>query len=136
MSYNCVAFGWFHELLREERVATLVEAETRVAEMLGENAMIVHAYRDTDGENPELVGKHARLCNFTGGHQASTSTPAGHEICRFLRENQSVEAWRAAKERDVLMDSRWLVVDLYTSGSGTTAEVYGRAMLQRSANAG
>ncbi len=136
MSYHCVAFGWFHELLREERVANLVEAEAKVAEMLDENAMIVHAYHATDMENPELVGKHSRLCDFTCGHQASTATPAAHEICRFLRGTQSVEAWQAAKERDVLMDSRWLVVDLYTSGSGATAEVYGRAMLQRTASSG
>jgi len=130
VTYDCMAFGWFHEFLCEERVVNLEAAETRLRELLDDNAMIVHVYRETDPENPELIGRHGRLCAFTAGNgteiAATSSVP--HEICRFLLDTDSLEQWQAAKDRDLLIDSRWSVVDLYPTDD--RAGVYGKALLQ------
>jgi hypothetical protein len=130
VKYDCMAIGWFHELLREERVSSLEEAEAILAQMLEENAMIVHAYRETEPETPELVGRHVRLCAFTSDVSLQKDSPApAHEICRFLLDSDSVADWQAAKERDTLLESRWLVVDVYPALDGTELPVYGKAKL-------
>jgi hypothetical protein len=136
VTYDCMAFGWFQEFLSEERVDDLAAAEARVRELLDGDAMIVHVYRETDGENPELIGRHGRLCAFTAGNgsEIAHASSATHEICRFLLDTDGLEMWQAAKDRDALIDSRWLVVDLYPQGDQSVPAVYGKAMLRRREN--
>jgi hypothetical protein len=132
VAYDCMAFGWFQEFLSEERVNDLTAAEARVTELLDGDAMIVHVYRETDAENPELIGRHGRLCAFTSGNgsEIADASPASHEICRFLLDTDGLEMWQAAKDRDALIDSRWSVVDLYPQGDQPGMAVYGKAMLR------
>jgi hypothetical protein len=124
-----MAFGWFHDFLYEERVLDLAAAEATLQKMLDDNAMIVHAYRETDPDNPELIGRHGRLCAFTSGVviENANQLPA-HEISRFLLDTESLALWQSARERNQLIDSRWAVVDLY-SHEVRIGSVYGKAML-------
>jgi hypothetical protein len=130
VKYDCLAFGWFHEFLYEERVPDLAAAEATLQTMLDDNAMIVHAYRESDPENPELIGRHCRLCAFTSGvgNENADDSPAVHEICRFLLDTDSLSLWQMARDRDQLMDNRWAVVDLY-SLDPCAGSVYGKALL-------
>ena len=81
MRYVCMSFGWFQELLAETTVPDFPAAEVKLLEMLEHGGMIVHVYRETDQEHPELVGRHRRLRSFIEGN--ATDTEPGHEVERF-----------------------------------------------------
>ena len=79
--YVCMSFGWFHELLAETTVPDFSSAEEKLLDWLDHGSMIVHVYRETDWNYPELVGRHRRLRSFYAGNE--TGLEPGHEIQRL-----------------------------------------------------
>ena len=134
MRYICMGFGWYQELLREAQVEGLASAEEKLLEMLDRGAMIVHVYRETDAEHPELVGRHSRLRSFFSGVTENTDgTTQPHEVERFLLDSSAMDDWAAARRTDRLLDQRWSVIELWADSRPAQerdeAIVYGRAML-------
>lgn len=132
MSYICMCFGWYQELLRETRALDLAAAEAELLEMLDRGGMIVHVYRDVNRENPELVGRHSRLRSFIAAEDREKLRQGGsmpHEVERFLLDAESFGAWSSAKESGALLEQRWAIVDLYSAGGQTSASIYGKAIL-------
>jgi hypothetical protein len=130
LAYVCMSFGWYQELLAQVRVETLDAATDKLLDMLDQDGMIVHAYRDTDADNPELVGHHRRLRSFiTGEGKQRSDSAAPHEIERFLLEPANLAAWTQARKMDGILEQRWSIVELWASGDGNDASMYGKALL-------
>ncbi|AXC11046.1 hypothetical protein ACPOL_1702 [Acidisarcina polymorpha] len=142
MVYICMCFGWYHELLRESRAHDLAAAAAQTLEMLDQDGMIVHVYRETDPDNPELVGRHRRLRSFiqaldlqAGDLQAGDQQkqPSGaslcHEVERFLLDPESVVLWNQAKEGNGLLEQRWSIVDFWSAETRSPGNFYGKAIL-------
>ena len=130
-----MCFGWYQELLRETRVPDLGTAEVELLRMLDEGGMIVHAYRDQNQENPELVGRHSRLRRFIAAEErpaARSGNAPPHEVERFLLDAESLAAWSRASETADLIDYRWSVVEFWSAGENSSA-FYGKAVLCRTA---
>lgn len=132
MPYTCMCFGWYQELLREARAEDLVDAEAKLLDMLNGGGMIVHVYRDTEPENPELVGRHQRFRSFVSSEESDNITPRTelpHEVERFLLDHAALDAWNKARGTDALLDDRWSVVELWSSYDQETPAIYGKATL-------
>jgi hypothetical protein len=150
LPYVCMCFGWFQELLEEERVPDFSAAVRMLSAMLDRGGMIVHVYRATDEEHAELIGRHRRLrsldsgsvesgfvdsgaVNSRGAHStvgySAFGQEAGHEIERFLLDAASFRAWADALKRDVALEQRWKVIDLWPFEEGDGECFYGRATL-------
>jgi hypothetical protein len=132
LRYVCMSFGWYQELLEEAHLADFSAAEAKVLEMLDCGAMIVHAYRETDADHPELVGRHARLRSFNCGESEDGPIQAGatvHEVERFLLDAASLEAWVRASETGGVVDERWSVVELWPVSEDDRTSMYGKARL-------
>jgi hypothetical protein len=132
LRYICMCFGWYQELLRDMHVDNLVAAEARIFEMLDQGGMIVHAYRETDLENPELVGRHGRLRSFMAANDFGGSRKGGilpHEIERFLLDTANLDAWTHASKTGGLLEGRWSVVDLWSTQGQDQSCLYGKAIL-------
>jgi hypothetical protein len=131
-----MCFGWYQELLRETRARDLAAAEAELLDMLDHGGMIVHAYRDADRENPELVGRHSRLRSFISAddrERLRQCAPLPHEVERFLLDSESLSEWSCAQASGGLLERRWAIVELYSAaGQG----VYGKAVLAAPAPAG
>lgn len=125
-----MCFGWYQELLEETRVADFAAAEARLLEMLDRGGMIVHVYRETDADNPELVGRHRRLRSFTTGAACSCSDDSvPHEVERFLLDRESLDAWAQASKMDGVLEKHWSVVDVWPVERQDQPGIYGKAML-------
>jgi hypothetical protein len=131
-----MSFGWYQELLEEAHVPDFTAAEAKVLEMLDRGGMIVHAYRETDSDNPELVGRHARLRSFNCGDAVDGPVQAGaipHEVERFLLDAASLDAWVRASETGGVVDERWSVVELWPVSEPVSEydrpSMYGKARL-------
>jgi hypothetical protein len=127
-----MSFGWYQELLEEVRVADFSAAEAKLVEMLDRGGMIVHAYRETDAENPELVGRHRRLRSFNAnGNSACTCQDEAvpHEVERFLLDRDSFDLWASASETNGVVENRWSIVDLWPVEAIGQSGVYGKALL-------
>lgn len=135
LRYVCMCFGWFQELIGETSVTDLSAAEAEILAMLDRGAMIVHVYRETDQEHPELVGRHSRLRSFNAGPSERTPPEAEgtHEIERFLLDAEKFQVWADALKRNAPMDQCWAVVDLWPLEQGESDCLYGRATLIQSA---
>jgi hypothetical protein len=90
MRYVCMSFGWFQELLAETTVPDFAAAEAKLLEMLDRGGMIVHVYRETDQEHPELVGRHRRLRSFNAGN--TTDPYPEHEVESFTLDKSHSDA--------------------------------------------
>ena len=90
MRYVCMSFGWFQELLAETTVPNFAAAEAKLLEMLDRGGMIVHVYRETDQEHPELVGRHRRLRSFNSGNP--TDPYPEHEVESFMLDKSHSDA--------------------------------------------
>ncbi|HEY4047536.1 MAG TPA: hypothetical protein VGM27_11780 [Acidobacteriaceae bacterium] len=131
MSYVVMCFGWLQELLEEERVPDFSAALQTLSVMMDRGGMIVHAYRETDQEHPELVGRHHRLQSV---HTSPTvndhsELEPGHEIERFLLDAASFRTWADALKRNVALEQLWRVIDLWPVEEGECECLYGRATL-------
>jgi hypothetical protein len=133
--YRCMSFGWYQELLSEVLVEDFTAAEIEVLHMLDSGGMIVHAYRESDLVNPELVGRHSRLRSFIGASDREVQQrdlSLTHEIERFLVDPSHCAAWSRAHQTDGLLQQRWRVVDLWCSESAMAeadkSRIYGRAI--------
>ncbi len=130
MRYTCMCFGWYQELLSEVRVEDFAAAEINIQRLLDTGGMIVHAYRETDLQNPELVGRHSRLSSFMAANDREAA--AAHEVERFLVDPAQCEAWVHAQLTDTLLQQRWRVVDLWCSDEPLAEtdkpHIYGRAI--------
>jgi len=127
-----MCFGWYQELLEEARVEDLAAAEARLLEMLDRGGMIVHVYRETDAENPELVGRHRRLRSFTSSGDSGCSCNDGivpHEVERFLLDKAGLDVWVDASKTDGLVEQRWSVIDVWPVEGHDQPGVYGKATL-------
>jgi hypothetical protein len=127
-----MCFGWYQELLRDTRVDNLAAAEARLFEMLDQGGMIVHVYRETDSENPELVGRHGRLRSFLAATDLGPLKEDGilpHEVERFLLDRANLEAWTHASERNRLLEGRWSIVELWSAPGPDQSCIYGKAKL-------
>jgi hypothetical protein len=132
LRYICMCFGWYQELLRDTRVDNLAAAEARLFEMLDQGGMIVHVYRETDSENPELVGRHGRLRSFLAATDLGPLKEDGilpHEVERFLLDRANLEAWTHASERNRLLEGRWSIVELWSAPGPDQSCIYGKAKL-------
>ncbi len=132
MPYICMCFGWYQELLGEVRVDDLRRAEAKLFEMLDKGGMIVHVYRDTDRENPEVVGRHRRFRNFFAPCESSGQPPLTelpHEVERFLLDRASLDTWSRARKIEALLEGRWSIVDLWSSFDLDASPIYGKAVL-------
>ena len=132
MRYTCMCFGWYQELLRDTRVDNLAAAEAKLFEMLDQGGMIVHAYRETDSENPELVGRHGRLRSFLAASDLEFLRQGGilpHEVERFLLDPANLEAWTHASEGNRLLEGRWSIVELWSVPGQDQSCMYGKARL-------
>jgi hypothetical protein len=132
LRYICMCFGWYQELLRDTRVDNLAAAEAKLFEMLEQGGMIVHAYRETDSENPELVGRHGRLRSFLAATDLGPSKEGGtlpHEVERFLLDPANLEAWTHASEANRLLEGRWSIVELWSAPGQDQSCIYGKARL-------
>jgi hypothetical protein len=132
LRYICMCFGWYQELLRDTRVDNLAAAEAKLFEMLDQGGMIVHAYRETDSENPELVGRHGRLRSFLAATDLGPSKEGGtlpHEVERFLLDPANLEAWTHASEANRLLEGRWSIVELWSAPGQDQSCIYGKARL-------
>ncbi|MGI8772286.1 MAG: hypothetical protein ACR2JE_12715 [Acidobacteriaceae bacterium] len=138
LRYVCMSFGWYQELLEEAHLDDFPAAEAKLVEMLDRGGMIVHAYRETDTENPELVGRHARLCSFNAGDhgECSKSGKTPHEVERFLLDVASMDAWVMASETGGVVDERWSVVELWPVQGHDLPAMYGKARLVGGPSAG
>jgi hypothetical protein len=134
-----MCFGWYQELLRDTRVDNLAAAEAKLFEMLDQGGMIVHAYRETDSENPELVGRHGRLRSFLAASDPEPVKQGGilpHEVERFLLDPANLEAWTHASETHRLLEERWSIVELWSAPGQDQSCIYGKAMLVAPATVG
>jgi hypothetical protein len=125
-----MCFGWYQELLRETRVPDLAGAEAELVRMLDGGGMIVHVYRDTNRDSPELVGRHSRLRTFIDQdhlHARREEVGPAHEVERFLLDAQSLDSWSQARETGELLESRWSVVELWSTD---VPSFYGKAVLE------
>ncbi len=129
MRYTCMCFGWYQELLTDTRVDNLAAAEAKLFEMLDQGGMIVHAYRETDSENPELVGRHGRLRSFLAASDLSQHGILPHEVERFLLDPAHLEAWTHASETNRLLEGRWSIVELWSAPGQDQSCIYGKARL-------
>ncbi len=132
LRYVCMSFGWYQELLEEVHVPDFSSAEAKLLEMLDRGGMIVHAYRESDAENPELVGRHARLRSFNAGddgQRPAEDRVVPHEIERFLLDAASMDVWVTACETGGVMDERWSVVELWPVQGNGRGSMYGKARL-------
>lgn len=131
-----MCFGWYQELLSEARVDGLAAAESKLLQMLDRDGMIVHAYRESDPENPELVGRHSRLRSFIAAGERDASrhgVTLPHELERFLLDPAHLQAWARALREDGLLERRWSVVDLWPTDffpqeESNCAYFYGKAI--------
>ena len=128
MRYVCMCFGGFQALIGETSVADLSAAKAEILTMLERGAMIVHAYRDTDQEHPELVGSHRRL-RFGQADRGAPAPEAAHEIERFLLDPESFHVWADALKRNAPIEQCWAVVDLWPLEQDEAECLYGRATL-------
>ena len=135
MRYRCMCFGWYHELLSEARVEDFAAAETSILRMLDAGGMIVHAYRETDLQNPELVGRHSRLTSFMAANDGEIEERGAlvhHEVERFLIDPAQCKAWIDAHQSNTLLHQQWQVIELWCSDPPSTNEdgspIYGRAI--------
>ncbi len=119
-----MCFGWYQELLRETSVPDLATAETTLLEMLDDDGMIVHVYRETEMEKPELVGRHERLRAFIGAEGRR-----GHEVERYLLDAACLGQWIQANRTGGVLEQRWSIVDLWPTEEQEEAWMYGRATL-------
>jgi hypothetical protein len=124
MEYVCMSFGWFQELLREERVPNFAAAEAKLVEMLEAGGMIVHAYRESNPDQPELVGRNRTFRSFMAERRGLSA----HEVERYLLDRALLPAWKNAVERDGVIENRWQVVDLAPPQEVEGQPVYGKAM--------
>lgn len=131
MSYVVMCFGWLQDLLEEERVPDLSAALQMLCAMMDRGGMIVHAYRETDQEHPELVGRHRRLQSLHTSPAGNEyfEIESGHEIERFLLDAASFRIWADALKRNVALEQHWMVVDLWPLEEGECECLYGRATL-------
>jgi len=127
-----MCFGWYQELLTEACVDDLATAEQKLLEMLDHGGMIVHVYRETDAENPELVGRHGRLRAFiaaSDGDALRREAPLPHEVERFLLDSACLDTWIQARKTNELLDQHWSVIDLWPIDGQDRSSIYGKAML-------
>ncbi len=89
MRYICMSFGWYQELLHETQIEGLAAAEAKLLDMLDQGAMIVHVYRETDAENPEIVGRHSRLRRF---YSEGGDAVIAHEVERCSQNSANLDA--------------------------------------------
>jgi hypothetical protein len=132
MKYTCMSFGWYHEFLEEVSVSDLSAAEHKLLDMLDRGGMIVHAYRETDSENPELVGRHRRLRAFNSvaaGECPRSCETLPHEVERFLLDPANLDAWTRASETGEVVDQRWAVLELWPADISSQSGMYGKARL-------
>src|ERR1700760_2239281 len=132
MKYTCMSFGWYHEFLEEVEVNDLFAAERKLVDMLDRDAMIVHVYRETDSENPELVGRHRRLRAFNSvaqGECPCADERLSHEVERFLLDPAKLEVWTRASETGGIVDQRWAVLELWPADVSSQSGMYGKARL-------
>jgi hypothetical protein len=133
LPYSCLAFGWYYELLASVSVPTLAAAERELLRMLDGGGMIVHIYRDSDPDNPEIVGRHWRLRSFlfdSLGRRANARPEEQHEVERFLLDAASADDWVRARETGQPLEERWSVVELWTTAAGSENRAsFGRARL-------
>lgn len=131
LRYVCMSFGWFQALIDETSVADLSAAEAEIFDMLERGAMIAHAYRETDQEHPELVGRHRnfRSLQFEPADRAAPEPAATHEIERFLLDLESFQLWADALKHNAPIEQRWIVVDLWPFEQDQAECLYGRATL-------
>jgi hypothetical protein len=132
MKYTCMSFGWYHEFLEEAEVSDLSAAELKLLDMLDRGGMIVHAYRETDPENPELVGRHRRLRAFNSaaeGECPHAEEALPHEVERFLLDPANLDVWTRASETGGVVDQRWAVLELWPADITSQSGMYGKARL-------
>lgn len=129
LPYLCICFGWLQDLLEEERVPDLSAAVRRLYAMLDRGGMIVHVYRETDQEHPELVGRHRKLGSLGAFPSEAFQEGNDHEVERFLLDAANFRSWADALERNVPLDQLWRVVDLWPLEEGQSDCLYGRATL-------
>lgn len=131
MRYLCMCFGWYQELLREAHADGVIAAESKLIEMLEDGGMIVHCYRETDLENPELVGRHRRLRFFVApaGQGSRVGGEVPHQIERFLLDFASLETWKRAINSNRPLEGRWSVVELWSLDEERPSSLYGKATL-------
>jgi hypothetical protein len=132
MKYTFMSFGWYHEFLEEAEVSDLSAAELKLVDMLDRDAMIVHVYRETDSENPELVGRHRRLRAFNSvaeGECPRADETLPHEVERFLLDLANLEVWTRASETGGVVDQRWTVLELWPADISGQPGMYGKARL-------
>ena len=125
MEYVCMSFGWFQELLKEERMPNFAAAEAKLVEMLDSGGMIVHAYRESNLDQPELVGRNRTFRSFMA---AQAKGLAAHEMERYLLDLTQLPSWQRAVEREEAIENRWQVVDLVPSQQVEGQPVFGKAM--------
>ena len=130
-----MCFGWYQELLSEACADDLASAERKLLEMLDHGGMIVHVYRETDQENPELVGRHGLYRSFIAGERDTSRRDAAlpHEVERFLLDPVAMDAWVQARKTNGLLEQRWSVIDLWPIDGQDRSSIYGKAMLVDSA---
>ncbi len=135
MRYICMSFGGFQPHFDESHVADLSAAEAEIVAMLERGAMIVHAYRETDQEHPELVGRHRMLCSscFESAERGTQAAEAAHQIERFLIDPENFQVWADALNRNAPIEQCWAVVELWPPAQEETDCFYGRATLIESA---
>jgi hypothetical protein len=133
LPYSCLAFGWYYELLASVSVPTLAAGERELLRMLDGGGMIVHVYRDSDPDNPEVVGRHWRLRSFlfdSLGRRTNGELEEQHEVERFLLDAASADDWVRARETGQPLEERWSVVELWTTAAGSEKRAsFGRARL-------
>jgi hypothetical protein len=131
LSYVVMCFGWLQEPVEEERVPDFSAAFEMLCAMMDRGGMIVHAYRETDQEHPELVGRHRRLRSLHTSPEVNQSfeIESGHEIERFLLDSASFRTWADALKHKLALEQRWMVIDLWPLEEGECECLYGRATL-------
>lgn len=133
MEYVCMSFGWFQELLKEERVPNFAAAEAKVVEMLDAGGMIAHGYRESNLDQPELVGRNRTFRSFMA---AQAKGPSAHEVERYLLDRGALAVWQRAAERDGVIENRWQVVDLSREPEAGAQPVFGKATRMAGGGAG
>ena len=129
MQYTCESFGWYQEFLEQVTVDGFAAAEVKVLELLDRGGMIVHAYRETARDTPELVGRHQKLRSFNAGGLPCSEDSVPHEVERFLLDADHFHTWARAREQNAVVEQRWCVVELWPgAGEGS---FYGKARLVR-----
>jgi hypothetical protein len=129
LPYLCICFGWLQDLLEEERAPNLSAAVRTLYAMLDRGGMIVHVYRETDQEHPELVGRHRKLGSLDAIPNEALHEANDHEVERFLLDAASFRVWADALQRNVPLERLWRVVDLWPLEEGQSDCLYGRATL-------